>query len=157
MTLCLYAVLVKKKEQKVSRRLGILTEKETQFLFLSEDKQKMKYKEGTRKYFQRIVNSANQGFQDYSIMINKLPKRYRSQINFLSGLRDIEKSLSKVKDTDQIPHRILETTVTNLEESLKIIGKQYNSQLENIAEPDFESVKDWILMAQKYPKSPDGL
>lgn len=66
-------------KQKKSRRLGLLTEKETQFLYLTEKEQKKRYRDGTRKYFQRIVGSADQGFQDYSILIARLPKKYRDK------------------------------------------------------------------------------
>lgn len=139
-------------KQKKSRRLGLLTEKETQFLYLTEKEQKKRYRDGTRKYFQRIVGSADQGFQDYGILIARLPKKYRDKIDFLSGLRDIERSLTRVKATEQIPHRIIEPTLDSLDKCLEIIKKQHNPRLEKIAKKDFEKVIDWLYMAQKYPK-----
>jgi GTP1/Obg family GTP-binding protein len=148
-------------KKKMSRRLGILTEKETEFLFMDEVKKKTYVKDATaRKYYERIAKSANQGFQDYSIMINRLPKHYRERINFLIGLTGIERTLTQKKITEQIPHRIFETTILNLDTCLQIINKQYNESLGRIANVDFNKVKEWLLMAQKYPKpmgAPIGL
>lgn len=141
---------------KKSRRLGILTESETEFLFMDEAEKKKHVKDATaRKYYERVIESANQGFQDYGIMINRLPKHYRDKIDFLSGLISIEHHLTKKKITEQIPHRIFDTTQQNLDSCLQIIAEQYNSKLAKIASTDFEAVKEWLFMAQKYPK-PEG-
>ena len=71
----------------------------------------------------------------------------------VSGLRYIHQSLSKAKATEQIPYVILDTTKDNLESCLPIIRKQHSHRLEKIAEKDFEIVKEWLDMAQKYPKA----
>ena len=137
---------------KESRSLGILTKYENDFLFMTKDKRKEKYGEGTRKYYQRIVKSANQGFQDYSIMIKHLPERYRAEIWFLQGLRDIKMSLRSAGESKQIPDKYIDDALYDLKQCLDYIKREYNERLNDIAKQDFDKVEQWLQMIQKYPK-----
>ena len=106
-------------------------------------------------HYQRILKSANQGFQDYAILLIHLPKKHLESVDFVIGLRSIQNHLRKAKATDQIPEAILDATSENLKACLQIIRKQHSQRLERIAEKDFEKVIEWLHMAQKYPK-PQG-
>jgi len=139
-------------KKKRSRIKGILSENETQFLYLTETEKKKFYGEGSRKKYERIVNSANKSFQDFSVLIAKLPKQYREKIEFVTGLRHMSQNLDRIGDSEQIPHYIIDTTLENLKKCKEIIKKQHSYQLEQIANDDFDKVEKWLLMTQKYPK-----
>lgn len=141
---------------KMPHRLGILTKIETEFLFMDENKKEKHVKQATaRKNYERIVNSANQGFQDYAIMINRMPKHHLDKISFISGLHLIQRELTKKDLTEQIPHNIIVTTQKNLDDCISIISKEFDQRLAEIAKPDFEKIKKWLHLIQKYPK-PSG-
>jgi len=143
-------------KKKLSRRRGLFTESEINFLYLTEKERTKQYGEGVRKYYQRILKSANQGFQDYAILLIHLPKRHLENVDFVTGLRSIHNHLRKAKATDQIPEAILDATGDNLKACLRIIRKQHSQRLEEIAEKDFDKVQRWLDMAQKYPKPRGG-
>src|SRR3990172_2803213 len=108
MAICLKGLMVK---QKRSRRKGIMTESETRFLFMNEEEKRKNYADSTiRKFYERIVGSASQGFQDYNIIIARLPERHVKKIEFILGLQNIEKALTKKGLSDLTTHRIIETT-----------------------------------------------
>lgn len=143
------------KKQKESRILGILTKKETDFIFMSEEKRRETYGEGSRKYYQRIVKSANKGLQDYLIIINRLPEEHRKKVCFLTGLRDIRKELRNVGESEQIPNDMIDDVLANLPRCLDLIRNNFNKKLEKIAKQDFDKVMNWLYMMQQQPK-PEG-
>ena len=140
------------KKPKESRSLGILTKKETDFINMSEEKRKETYGEGSRKYYQRIIESANIGLQDYSIIIKHLPKEYLKKVCFLTGLRNIKDDLRKVGESEQIPNDMVDDVLANISTCLELIGNE-NIKLQKIAKHDFDKVKEWLFMLQKQPKS----
>ncbi len=141
--------MVKKKE---SRRLGIMSKSETQFLYLTKEQKKKHVSDVMkRKHYQRITERANRAFQDITSMIEKLPAKQLEKIEFESGLNAIHRSLAKKGLTERTPLRAVEQAQTSLDSCLQSIRK-YNKNLMKIAEPDFDIVRDWLNVIQKFPK-----
>jgi len=105
-----------------------------------------------RKHYERIIEGASKAFQDLSIIITKLPSNQLDKIEFEVGLESLHKTLAKKGLTERTSIRVIEEAKTNLEACLENI-KKYNKNLLKIAEPDFESVKKWLHVIQKFPKS----
>jgi len=142
--------MVKKND---SRRLGIMRESETRFLYLSESEKKKHYSDDyQRQLYKRITDGANHAFQDFLILLARLPENQLDKIEFESGLNSIHKKMAKVYLSNREPHKVFETARLSLEDSLKIIAKNYNQKLASMAKSDFDLTIDWLEMAQKYPK-----
>jgi len=138
---------------KESRRLGIMKDSETHFLYLSESEKKKHYSpDYQRQLYKRITDGANKAFQDINSMIARLPHIQLEKIEFELGLNSIHKSLAKKGLIEREPHRAVEEALYSLDSCLEIIRK-YNKNLEKIAEPDFNLVRDWLNVVQKFPKS----
>ena len=135
-----------------SQRLGLFTERDIQFLY-NKNKEKTYSNEAIRKNYERIVKKAQQSFQDLNIAIIHLPENHRQKIDFLLGLRGIQKALNRYAKSNERPDLVLENTIDNLDECLAIIRKNTSDKISNIAENDFVNVKAWINAFQKYPKS----
>ena len=86
-------------------------------------------------------------------MIKHLPERYRAEIWFLQGLRDIKMSLRSVGESKQIPDKYIDDALYDLKQCLDYIKREYNKKLNDIAKQDFDKVEQWLQMIQKYPKS----
>lgn len=138
--------------KKKSQRLGLFTERDIQFLY-NKNKEKTYSNEAIRKNHERIVKKAQQSFQDLNIAIIHLPENHRQKIDFLLGLRGIQKALNRYAKSDERPDLVLENTIDNLDECLAIIKENTLDKISDIAENDFDKVKAWINAVQKYPKS----
>ena len=143
------------KKSSESRRLGIMRESETQFLYLSESEKKKHYSpDYQRQLYKRITDGANQAFQDILILLARLPPNHLEKIDFESKLNSIHRSLARKGLSERTPLRAIEEAQTSLDSCLENIGK-YNKNLVRIAEPDFNLVRDWLYVIQKFPK-PQG-
>jgi len=107
-----------------------------------------------RKHYERIIEGANKSFQDLSIMIARLPDNQLEKIEFEGGLRLLHNSLAKKGLTERTPFRAIEEAQNNMDACMDIIQK-YNKNLMKIAEPDFNAIKEWLTVIQKFPK-PQG-
>lgn len=143
----------KRKASKQSEK-GALTKSWTNFLYMSETERRKRYGYDVSQYYGRIVGSINKSFQDVRIALAHLPEKYREQINVELGLRSIQKIANKVGHSEGKPHLIIENTIDNLKDCLKIIKNESNAKIRDIAEPDFVRVESWLKTTHKYPKTP---
>ena len=132
-----------------SQRFGLFSERDIQFLF-NKNKKRIYSDEAIRKNHERIVKKAKQSFQDLNIAIIHLPEKQRQKIDFLLGLRGIQKTLNRHATSEENPDLVLDTTNDNLDACLKIIRKNTSKKVSSIAETDFDKVKAWIEAFQKY-------
>jgi len=145
--------MTSKKKKKQSRRLGIMSNAETQFLYMSKEEIRNHISdEMRRKHHERITEGANRAFQDLISIISRLPPNQLEKIEFETGLNSLHRTLAKKGLTERTPLRVVEEAQTNLAASLEIIRK-YNKNLLKIAEPDFNLVEDWLYVIQKFPKT----
>ena len=141
--------MVRKKE---SRRLGIMSKSETRFLYLTKEQMKKHVTDVMkRKHYQRITEGANKAFQDLNSMLARLPPKQLEKIEFESGLNSINRSLAKKGLTERTPLRAVEQAQISLDSCLQSIRK-YNKNLTKIAEADFDIVREWLTVIQKFPK-----
>jgi len=145
--------MVKQKTSKQSEK-GALTKFQTDFLSMSETERRKRYGYDTSQYYGRIVGSINESFQDIQTALKYLPEKYREQINVELGLRAIQKTAIGVGHSEGKPHLIIENTIDNLKECLKIIKNESGTKIRDIAEPDFNKVKRWLETMHRYPKTP---
>ena len=132
-----------------SQRFGLFSEHDIQFLF-NKNKKRIYSDEAIRKNHERIVKKAKQSFQDLNMAIIHLPEKQRQKIDFLLGLRGIQKTLNSHATPEENPDLVLDTTNDSLDECLKIIRKNTSRKVSSIAETDFDKVKAWIEAFQKY-------
>jgi len=139
-------------KEKKSQRLGLFSKRDIQFLYV-DNKEKYYSNVTIRKNYERIVTKANRSFQDLEIAIIHLPEKHLQKIDFLLGLRGIQKNLKRHTKSDETSGLVLENTNDNLGDCLKIIRKNTSGKISAIAEKDFDKVKAWIDAVQKYPKA----
>ena len=120
---------------------------------MSETERRKRYGYDVSQYYGRIVGSINKSFQDVRIALAHLPEKYREQINVELGLRSIQKIAINVDHSEGKPHLIIENTIDNLKDCLKILKNESNAKIRDIAEQDFTRVGLWLKAMQKYPKT----
>ena len=144
--------MAKQKASKQSEK-GALTKFQTDFLCMSETERRKRYGYDTSQYSGRIVGSINKSFHDIQIALKYLPEKYREQIDVELGLRSTQKIAINVGHSEGKSHLIIENTIDNLKDCLKIIKNESNAQIRDIAESDFTRVESWLKAMQKYPKT----
>ena len=145
--------MAKRKASKQSEK-GALTKFQTDFLYISETERRKQYGYDVSQYYGRIVGSINKSFQDVRIALNHLPEKYREQINVELGLRAIQKTANRVGHSEGKPHLIIENTIDNLKECLKIIKNESGAKIRDIADPDFDKVERWLKTMHAHPNVP---
>ena len=143
----------KRKASKQSEK-GALTKFQTGFLYMSEAERRKRYGYDVGQYYGRIVGSINKSFSDVRIALAHLPEKYREQINVELGLRSIQKIANRVGHSEGKPHLIIENTIDNLKDCLKIIENESGAKISYIAERDFDKVEEWLKTLHKYPETP---
>ena len=143
----------KRKASKQSEK-GALTKFQTNFLHMSEAERRKRYRYDVSQYYGRIVGSINKSFHDIQIALKYLPEKYREQIDVELGLRSTQLIAINVGHSEGKSHLIIENTIGNLKDCLKIIKNESNAKIRDIAGTDFEKVESWLKAMQKYPETP---
>lgn len=142
----------KQKASKQSEK-GALTKFQTNFLYMSEAERRKRYGYDVNQYYGRIIGSINKSFHDIQIALKYLPKKYREQINVELGLRTTQKIAIKVGHSEGKPHLIIENTIDNLKDCLKILKNESGAKIRDIAERDFDKVEVWLKTLHRYPET----
>jgi len=122
-------------------KFGCLSKSLDNFLSLSEEKRREKYGNNQAKYYERIVKSINESFDDHDRAILKLPKDYLNKIHFLSSynamltLLRTKKWLAEPQDQTIIDARDYLHEVSHFLDYYSI---------EQLAKEDFDNTLKWL-------------
>jgi len=145
-----FLVLISMTKNK--RRLGSLTNKMIQFLYMNEKERREKHGNDVNVYYKRIVGSVNQSFQDAMIAFARLPENQRKKIDLITSYEAVLRQIRRKKLSTELPDTAIKSTTVAIENALDFIGSK-DRQLEKIAEPDFQKVLKWLRYIEKKPKS----
>jgi len=144
--------MAKQKASKQSEK-GALTKFQTNFLNMSETERRKQYGYDVSQYCGRIVGSINKSFPDIQTALNRLPEKYREQIDVELGLRAIQKTANRVGHSEGKPHLTIVNTIDNLKGCLEILKNESGAKIRNIAKLDFDKVEDWLETIHKHPQT----
>jgi len=135
-----------------NRRLGSLTNKMVQFLYMTEKERRKKHGNDVNVYYKRIVGCVNQSFQDAMIAYARLPENQRKKIDLITSYEAVLRQIRRKKLSTDLPDMAIKSTTVALENALDFIGSK-DRHLEKMAETDFQKVIKWLRYIEKKPKA----